>query len=75
MMSSVSRFLSGVRSFFILTKLVNGIIELDGEHGRPAIRLINRDEFIRGGTYELTTITIYPDDPENAIAQTCPHLI
>ena len=60
-----------------LTKLVDGAIELDEGHGENIIRLINRDEFIhsKDGIYELTTITIYPHDPDDAIAQTHPHLI
>jgi hypothetical protein len=37
----------------------------------------NRDDFIypKSEIYELTTINIHPDDPEDAIAQTCPNLI
>jgi hypothetical protein len=59
-----------------LMKLVNGAIEVD-EHEESNIRLINRDEFVhsKSDIPELTTITIDPDDPEDAIAQTWPHLI
>ena len=58
-------------------KLMDGATELDEDTGEHAIRLINRDEFIHSedGIYELTTITIYPDDPDDAIAQRHPHLI
>ena len=53
-----------------LKKLVDGDIEVVTNEDKSVIRLINRHEFIHtdADNYELTTITIDPNDPEDAIA-------
>jgi hypothetical protein len=70
-----------------LTKLVDGDVDIVCEHNESGVSLINRDDFINPETYygygakpttinyELTTVMIPPDNPENASAQTCPRLI
>ena len=47
------------------------------DYGNGTIQLLNRGEFIHTAnvTYELTTIKIHPDSPEDATALMCPHLI
>ena len=59
-----------------LSKFVDGVIEVYEVAGEN-VRLINRDEFIhtKGDSYELTTITIHPDSPEDAFVETSPHLV
>ena len=56
-----------------LTKLVNGAIRVEDRVGK--VQLVNRGEFIHTGkdTYELMTIEIYPDSPEDAIPAMCQH--
>ena len=60
-----------------LTKLVEASIDVDDGHDTSTIRFINRHDFIhpKSEVYGLTTVNIHPDDPEDATAQTCPHLI
>jgi hypothetical protein len=62
-----------------LMKYFGGNIGLNDDNDTPTstIRLINRDEFIhpRNGIYELTTINIHPDNPEDAFVKTSSHLV
>lgn len=60
-----------------LTKLVDGGLEVVDNDDKAVISLIDRDEFIHidADNYELTTINIDLNDPTDAIAQTCPHLV
>jgi hypothetical protein len=62
-----------------LMKYVGGGVEVDDDNDIPTstIRLVNKDEFIhpRNGTYELTTINVHPDNPEEAFVETSPHLV
>jgi hypothetical protein len=62
-----------------LMKYVGGNVELNEDNDTPTttIRLINKDEFIhpRNGIYELTTINIHPDNPEDAFVKMSPHLV
>lgn len=64
----------------VLTKLVEEGIDVDGNNNdisTSTIKLINRDEFIfpEREIYKLATISIDPNDPEDALAQVCPHLV
>jgi hypothetical protein len=52
-------------------------VDDDNDNSASTIRLVNKDEFIhpRNGTYELTTINIHQDNPEDAFVETSLHLV
>ena len=58
-----------------LTKLVKGPLLVKGD-SIDKVPIIHRDKFIHDRTdkYELTTVIVPPDDPQDAIACECPHL-
>ena len=61
-----------------LVKYVGGDIEVgDNLENSSTIRLVNKDDFIhpKNVTYELTTIKIHPDNPEDAFMETWPNLV
>jgi hypothetical protein len=57
-----------------LKRLVDGSIDVFENYDKAVINLVNRDEFNHTNTdnYELTTINIHPDTPEEAFAGDVP---
>jgi hypothetical protein len=55
---------------------VGGSIKVN-DYGNGTVQLINRGEFIHTAdeTYDLTTIKIYPDNPEDALPEMYQHLV
>ena len=59
-----------------LALIVGGSIKMD-EYGDGKVQVINRGEFVHSAnnTYELTTIKIDPDKPEDETTVMCSHLV
>ncbi|KAL9634442.1 MAG: hypothetical protein Q9164_004088 [Protoblastenia rupestris] len=62
--------------YLALTRLVDGSIRMNDD-GNGTVQLVNRGKFIHNtnATYELKTIKIHPDRPEDVIPEVCQHLV